>query len=203
MTSESVPQELLEAYRRIAPGTLGHFHGLRFMDSGIKPVFDGCRLVGRALTVWAPGGVDLGILNDISGVLRQGDVVVVDRGGDTEHAIVGEFRAIAQLEQGAAGWIVDGAVCDVAALRRLRFPVYSRTISPLVAKAVNLQGTINEPVSCGGVVVRPGELIVADDDGVAVLSRKEAESFLDQALAKEADEARKREDYRHLYESER
>ena len=101
-----VGPELVEAYREIAPGTLGHLTGLRFMDSGLHPVFEGCRLVGPAVTVWAPAGLDLGILAAAEAlILEPGDVVVVDRGGDTEHACLGEFRAIKSLGAGPpAGW---------------------------------------------------------------------------------------------------
>lgn len=196
MSNESnlyvISNELIKAYEEVAPATLGHMTDLRFMDSGIKPVYRRCKIVGRALTVRAPGGVDAKILNDVTKIAKPGDVVVVDRCGDTEHAVIGEFRALAHLQMGLAGWVVDGAVCDVIAIEEMGFPTFSRTISALVGKPVGLQGKVNVPVNCGGVVVNPGDLILGDDDGVVVLSRDEAEALLPRCLEVEQKEREKR-----------
>ncbi len=190
-----VSPELLEEYRKVAPATLGHLNGLRFMSSAIKPVYGRCKMIGTAVTVRAPGGIDAEILNRVTEMVKPGDVVVVDRCGDTEHAVIGEFRAARYVKLGAAGWVVDGAVCDIVAIEEMGFPVFSRTVSALVAKGVGLQGEINTPVNCGGVVVHPGDLIIGDDDGVVVLSAEEAEALLPTALQKEAQETEMRLQY--------
>lgn len=195
---DRVSQELVEQYKKVAPATLGHMKDLRFMDSGIKPVYRRCKLVGPAFTVKAPGGVDAEILNKVTEMAKPGDVIVVDRGGDTEHAVIGEFRALKHLQLGIAGWVVDGAVCDIVALEDMGFPTFSRTVSALVSKMVGLQGEINTAVSCGGVVVNPGDLIVADDDGVCVLSPEEAEALLPTMLEKEAKETALREQHAEI-----
>ena len=174
MEEKRISDDLLKAYEGVAPATLGHMTNLRFMDSGIKPVYRRCHLVGRAFTVFAPGGVDAKILNAATEQAKPGDVVVVDRGGDTEHAVIGEFRALDHLKRGFAGWVVDGAVCDVVAIGDMGFPVFSRTVSALV------------------VVVNPGDLILGDDDGVVVLSQEEAESLLPRCLEVEQREIEKR-----------
>ena len=192
MEEKRISDDLLKAYEGVAPATLGHMTNLRFMDSGIKPVYRRCHLVGRAFTVFAPGGVDAKILNAATEQAKPGDVVVVDRGGDTEHAVIGEFRALDHLKRGFAGWVVDGAVCDVVAIGDMGFPVFSRTVSALVGKQVGLQGAVNIPVVCGGVVVNPGDLILGDDDGVVVLSQEEAESLLPRCLEVEQREIEKR-----------
>ena len=192
MEEKRISDDLLKAYEGVAPATLGHMTNLRFMDSGIKPVYRRCHLVGRAFTVFAPGGVDAKILNAATEQAKPGDVVVVDRGGDTEHAVIGEFRALDHLKRWFAGWVVDGAVCDVVAIGDMGFPVFSRTVSALVGKQVGLQGAVNIPVVCGGVVVNPGDLILGDDDGVVVLSQEEAESLLPRCLEVEQREIEKR-----------
>lgn len=192
MEEKRISDDLLKAYEGVAPATLGHMTNLRFMDSGIKPVYRRCHLVGRAFTVFAPGGVDAKILNAATEQAKPGDVIVVDRGGDTEHAVIGEFRALDHLKRGFAGWVVDGAVCDVVAIGDMGFPVFSRTVSALVGKQVGLQGAVNIPVVCGGVVVNPGDLILGDDDGVVVLSQEEAESLLPRCLEVEQREIEKR-----------
>jgi 4-hydroxy-4-methyl-2-oxoglutarate aldolase len=193
-----IAPDTIEQYKKVAPATLGHMKDLRFMHSGIKPAYRGCKLVGTAVTVRAPGGVDIEILNKVTDIARPGDVIVVDRCGDTEHAVIGEFRALKHLQLGIGGWVVDGAICDVIAIGDMGFPTFSRTISALVGKPVGLQGEINTPVNCGGVVVNPGDLIVADDDGVVVLSPEEAEAILPVALEKEAKETAMREQYADL-----
>lgn len=187
-----ISDELIKAYEGIAPATLGHMRNLRFMDSGIKPVYRRCHVVGRAFTVWSPGGIDAMILDEAAEKAQPGDVIVVDRGGDTEYACIGEFRALADLKRGIAGWVVDGAICDVVAIGDMAFPTFCRSVSALVSDSVGLQGAVNVPVCCGGVVVNPGDLIIGDDDGVVVLSREEAEALLEKCAATEKKEVEKR-----------
>ena len=188
-----ISDELLEAYKGVAPATLGHMSHLRFMDSGIKPVYRRCHVVGRAFTIWAPGGIDALILDEANTKAQAGDVIVVDRGGDTEYACIGEFRALADLKRGIAGWVVDGAVCDVVAIGDMGFPTFSRSVSALIAKSAGLEGAVQVPISCGGVVVNPGDMILGDDDGVVVLSPEEAERLLPKCLEVEQKEIKKRE----------
>lgn len=190
--------DLVKSYKGIAPATLGHMNNLRFMDSGIKPVYRNCKLVGRALTVRAPGGVDAEILNKVNDIAKPGDVIVVDRCGDTEHSVIGEFRALKHMQLGVAGWVVDGAICDVVAIGDMGFPTFSRTVSALVAKIVGLQGEINISINCGRVVVNPGDIIIGDDDGVVVLSIEEAEKLLPKCQEVEAKEIKMREQYSEL-----
>lgn len=199
----TIKPEIVEQYRRVAPATLGHQKDLRFMDSGIKPVYRRCRLVGPALTVSAPGGVDAGVLSEVTALAKPGDVIVVDRGGDTEHACFGEFRALKHMELGIEGWVIDGATCDAVALEDMQFPTFSRTVSALVAKLVGLQGSVNTPIVCGGVVVHPGDLIIGDDDGVVVLSAAEAEEHVAAALEKEEKEVEMRKQYAPMLEQRR
>jgi len=190
--------ELVTAYRQVAPATLGHMHDIRIMDSGMKPLFSDVTLVGPAFTV-RMRGMDRSALQRIEDHARPGDVVVVDCGGDHEHAIIGEFRALKQIRLGIAGWIVDGAATDVREIATMRFPTFARTVSALVAKNIGREGVVGVPVSCGGVVVNPGDLILADDNGIAVLSHEEAEEHLEHGLAVAERERRMREEYAAEY----
>lgn len=191
-------QELVDAYREIAPATLGHLHDVRIMDSGLEPLFPNVALVGPAFPVRLRG-MDRSALDRIEAHARPGDVVVVDCGGDHEHAVIGEFRALKQIRLGIAGWIVDGAATDVREIATMRFPTFARRVSALVAKNIGKEGVVGVPVSCGGVVVNPGDLVLADDNGIAVLSHDEAEEHLEHGLAVAERERRMRIEYQEEY----
>lgn len=191
---QRVTPELVEQYQVIAPATLGHLHNIRFMDPGIRPVQDDVRLIGPAFTV-RTHGMDSSATRLIEQNARPGDVIVVDRGGDHRHATIGEFRVLKLRSLGLAGWIVDGAATDVVELRKIGWPVYSRTISALVAKPIGVEGSVGFPVQCGGVIVNPGDLILADANGVAVLSEAEARKHLAHGLEVAEREIRMRKEY--------
>jgi len=183
--------ELIEAYRGIAPATLGHMPGVRVMASAIKPGYRNCKLVGPAFTVRAVG-LDVSATNEACERIQAGQIMVVDRGADYEHACIGEFRALAQQQKGVAGWVVDGASTDILELEAMRFPVFARTWSALVGRAAGGVGDIDVPIACGGVVVYPGDLIVADDNGVVVLSAQQADALLPHCQEVERREAEQR-----------
>jgi len=183
-----VDAELIAAYRGVSPSILGHWHRLRFMDVGIKPVRPGTFLVGPAFTVRAPYG-DLTAMLGVKDAARPGDVIVVDQAGESAHACMGEFRALHSIRAGLAGFVIDGAVTDVLELRAMGYPAFTRHVSPLVAKKLEVDGATGVPVSCGGVAVHPGDLIVGDDNGVCVLDPDQARELLPkvrEVLAKEA-----------------
>lgn len=183
-----VDAELIAAYRGVSPSLLGHWHRLRFMDVGIKPLRPGTFLVGPACTVRAPYGDLTGMLG-VQDAARPGDVIVVDQAGEAAHACFGEFRALHSIRAGHAGFVIDGAVTDVVELRAMGYPVFARHVSPLVAKRLDVDGAVGVPVSCGGVAVHPGDLVVADDNGVCVLDPDQARALLPDVRAKLAQEA--------------
>jgi 4-hydroxy-4-methyl-2-oxoglutarate aldolase len=181
-TIRRIDPELVEAYRGVSPSIIGHWHKLRFMDHGIKPLLPDTFLVGPAFTVRAPH-LDLSALKGVVDGAQPGDVIVVDQVGEREHACLGEFRALFSIRAGHAGFVIDGAVCDVVELRRMGYPVFTRNVSALVGKPLAVDGEVQGPVVCGGVVVHPGDLIVADDNGVCVLSQTEARELLPKVRA--------------------
>jgi 4-hydroxy-4-methyl-2-oxoglutarate aldolase len=132
--------------------------------------------------------------DDFFGVVRAiehatpGQVVVVD-GGGRRVALAGELFARAALARGLAGIIVDGGYRDLAFIASCELPVYSRHVTPMAGTAVQL-GVLNEPVSCGGVCVRPGDIVIADRDGIVVLDPATATEHLIAAAQVKATEAR-------------
>jgi 4-hydroxy-4-methyl-2-oxoglutarate aldolase len=176
---DSIPQEIIDAWQTIGVGDIGHIQHFGFMDTGIRPVWRDIRLVGPALTVRMPP-MDITANRDAIRQARPGDVIVVDRLNNTEDACWGGVAALLAKEQGAAGLIVDGAITDSMEFADLQWPAYSRTISGKVGRVLGDAGVgeINVPISCGGVSVNPGDLIVADDDGIVVIRPHEAEGLL-------------------------
>ncbi|AZC82392.1 RraA family protein [Pseudomonas chlororaphis] len=174
---------LLEHYRGIAPSTLGHFGDEGYLR-GIRPLFDGLRMLGTVVTVkvFAPDGA---ILRDALLLSEPGDVLVIQCVGDQECACWGELRTLAGLIKGLAGVVVEGAVTDVAALREHRLPVFSRGVSAYTTRGIGQHGEVNQPIEVAGVRVNPGDIAIGDDDGVFILDGQRAEALLPQLLAKE------------------
>ncbi|MGY4817353.1 RraA family protein [Pseudomonas chlororaphis subsp. piscium] len=181
---------LLEQYRGIAPSTLGHFGDEGYLR-GIRPLFDGLRMLGNVVTVkvFAPDGA---ILRDALLLSEPGDVLVIQCVGDQECACWGELRTLAGLIKGLAGVVVEGAVTDVAALREHRLPVFSRGVSAYTTRGIGQQGEVNQPIEVAGVRVNPGDIAIGDDDGVFILDGQRAEALLPQLLAKEEQDRERR-----------
>lgn len=173
-----VPDEVIDGFRSIGVGDIGHLQQWGFMSTAIRPVWRDIHLVGTAVTLRMPptGGISN---RRIIETARAGDVIVMDRGGDTEIACWGGFTTLVAKAKGIAGLIVDGAVTDTMEITDLQWPVYSRSISGLLTRGSGVDSEINTTVSCGGVPVSPGDLIVADDDGIVVIRPEDAADLLD------------------------
>ncbi len=140
------------------------------MDSRIKGLSHGMKLVGPALTVKVPPTDNLMIHKALT-LVKPGDVIVIDGGGDHSWALLGFLIVRTAMKLGVAGMIVDGAVRDAAEIRRVGFPLFAAGVSPN-GPFKEGPGEINYPIQCGGQVVGPGDLIVADDDGVIVVKKE-------------------------------
>lgn len=180
----AVAAELVAAYRSIAPSTLGHIMDGRAMDSGIKAIAPASAIVGLAVTVMVRGR-DSTVCHKVIDLLSPGDVVVISQEGGERYSCWGEMMTLAAKLRGAAGVVVDGPATDISQIRTLGLPVFARGASPLTTLLLGESGAINTPITCGGVRVEPGELILASDDGVLVLSVEEAQSLLEPARAEE------------------
>ena len=184
----ALPAGTIAAARETASSLLGDaMNRAGIMAAAIKPVAAGTRLAGQARTVSSMAG-DNGIIHAAIPLLRDGEVLVVDAARVDDVAVWGEIMTRAAMRRGVAGLVLDGAVRDVAAIRELGFPVYCRAVVPR-GPHQGFGGTIDAPVACGGVSVSPGDLIVGDDDGIAVVPMAKVETVLAAAQAAEAREA--------------
>ena len=132
------------------------------MDRGIQPLLQRQRIAGTAVTLAIPGQ-DSTLLHHALGLLRPGDILVVDRLGDDKHACWGGGVTVAAKAAGALGGVVDGPCTDLTEIEDSDFPMWCRGMSPITTRLYNLGGTLNLPVSCGGVTVSPGDAIIADE----------------------------------------
>lgn len=152
---------------------------LRVLDAGIRPLVPGLKLVGRAFPV--PCCDDfLRVLSALREA-QPGDVLIVDGQGGHK-ALMGELFTTEAKRKGLAGAVIDGAVRDVARVRTLGFPVYARLITPM-AGASGSMTSAPIPISCGGVTVLPGDIIIGDDDGIVAVSEAELMDILPAAEA--------------------
>ena len=186
------PTEAVEALRRfeaaVLSDTLGRY---ATMDAGIKPLSDGLRLIGTAITVKTYPADNLMIHLALK-IAKPGDVLVIDADGVTDTSVMGELIAYCAQRQGIAGAVIDGAIRDKAGIRALGWPVFARAAVPN-GPLKNGPGSINVPIACGGLVVNPGDIVVGDDDGVVVVPAERWQAVVEAAQAIEAKEARTRE----------
>lgn len=157
------------------------------MDHGIKPVYDGASMAGTAITVDASPGDNL-MIHKAMTLAQPGDVVVVDANGYTEAGIWGEIMSLSASALDLDGTVIDGAARDADGIEEIGYPVYSRAINPKGSYKTH-PGSINTPVSCGNVSVAPGDIVVGDGDGVAVVRPENAADVLDRAHEKLDSEA--------------
>lgn len=178
---EQVPQADLDLLSNVETATVGHWRLFGFMDRGIQPLLPKRRVVGTAVTL-AIAGSDSTLLHHATGMLRPGDILVVDRLGDDKYACWGGGVTVAAKAAGAVAGIVDGPCTDLTEIEDLDFPMWSRGLSPITTRLYDLGGGLNIPVSCGGAVVMPGDAILADESGVLVIPRNEVRVVAEKAL---------------------
>ena len=172
---------LVEKLKKAEPATIGHFRNWGFMDPGVRAMQSDVRIAGPAVTVRAPG-MDGTIVGYALGQVRRGDVLVIDRCGDHRHAAFGGLVAYACKVAGLAGVIIDGVATDIGEVRQYKVPLWCRGLSAVTTKRIGLAGEFCVPVSCGGVAVNPGDVIIADECGIVVMARADAEAAADRAI---------------------
>lgn len=184
---ERVPEEVVRKASGFAASILADVAGRRgTLDGRIAALAPSMRMAGPAFTIEVRPGDNLMIHAAIS-MARPGDILVVDGKADRTCALMGALMISACKKLGLGGVVLDAAVRDTEELRALGFPVYAVGSNPN-GPTKFVPGRINWPISCGGVAVQPGDLVVGDADGVVVVEREKAASLLELAAQKVADE---------------
>lgn len=187
--ADRIGQDILDAFRGVGVAQVSDCMGRLYGSVGLKGFHGaGLRLAGIALTVKTRPGDNLMIHRAIE-MAQPGDVIVVDGGGCLANALVGELMMRQSMKRGVRGFVIDGAVRDAEAFGPKGFACFARGVSHR-GPYKDGPGEINVPVSVGGLVVQPGDVILGDCDGLLAVPASHAASILQMAQAKEATEAR-------------
>ena len=176
--------EVVALLEKTETATIGHWRHWGFCNRVIHALLPGRRVAGTAVTLAVPGP-DSTLLHHALGLLRPGDILVVDRLGDDRHACWGGGVTVAAKAAGAKAGVVDGPCTDLEEIAASDFPIWCRGLAPITTRLYDLGGRLNHPVAIGGAVVMPGDAVLCDESGVLILGPHEAEGEARQAIARQ------------------
>jgi 4-hydroxy-4-methyl-2-oxoglutarate aldolase len=180
-----ISADVIALLEQTETATVGHWRHWGFCDRRIQPLLRRKRVAGTAVTLAIPGP-DSTLLHHALGLLRPGDILVVDRLGDDRHACWGGGVTVAAKAAGAKAGVVDGPCTDLEEVEASDFPLWCRGIAPITTRVYDLGGRLNKPVSIGGVAVMAGDAVLCDESGVLVLPPGEAEAEARAAIERQA-----------------
>jgi regulator of RNase E activity RraA len=182
--SNKTDRELVEKFKNVVtPHVSDNLNRMFAGGDGLRPFHKGGQLLGTALTVKTRPGDNLMVHKAID-IAEPGDVIIVDAGGDTTNAIVGEIMLRLAQRQGIAGFVIDGAIRDTSAFMNGDFPVYAKGVTHR-GPYKDGPGEINVPISIGGMIINSGDIVIGDEDGLVVLPVEQAEEILEKVKAQE------------------